>query len=426
MHRKPLKQVRISPVRVQEGRILAIIGQGYVGLPLAMAAVDAGWTVIGLDNFEAKVSQINSGASPVEDISDIRLQAALASGAYRASADFSSIAKASVITICVPTPLDEMREPDLSLLQSAAAAIAPYVSNETLVVSESTSYPGTLRDIIIPIVDSLKPKDSVKVYFASAPERVNPGDPIWNQKNTPRLVGAIDAVSQVKALAFYESICDVAVSVSSPEVAEAAKLLENTFRLVNIALINEFTQLCASTGMNVHEVIDAASSKPYGFMPFRPGVGVGGHCIPVDPLYLTWWARQKGGRAVFVETADSINHSMPKYVAQRALELVDSLVTEPRVLILGVAYKPGVGDVRETPVSELRDYLKARGAEVAWHDPLVTNWEGSNPVGTEWNCDVAILATKQAGMNLDQLTARGVPILDCTNSLQGLLGVTSL
>jgi len=196
--------------------------------------------------------------------------------------------------------------------------------------------------------------------------------------------------------------------------------------LVNIALINEFTQLCASTGMNVHEVIDAASSKPYGFMPFRPGVGVGGHCIPVDPLYLTWWARQNGGRAVFVETADSINHSMPKYVAQRALELVDSLVTEPRVLILGVAYKPGVGDVRETPVSELRDYLKARGAEVAWHDPLVTNWEGSNPVDTEWNCDVAILATKQAGMNLDQLTARGVPILDCTNSLQGLLGVTSL
>ena len=391
-----------------------------------MAAVDAGWTVVGIDNFEAKVAQINSGKSPVEDISDTQLQAALTSGAYRASTDFSSVAKASVITICVPTPLDEKREPDLSLLQSAASAIAPFVSNETLVVSESTSYPGTLRDIIIPAVDSLKPKDSVKVYFASAPERVNPGDPVWNQKNTPRLVGAVDAESQVKALAFYKSICDVAVAVSSPEVAEAAKLLENTFRLVNIALINEFTQLCASTGINVHEVIDAASSKPYGFMPFRPGVGVGGHCIPVDPLYLTWWARQNGGRAEFVETADSINHAMPKYVALRALELVESSVNKPRVLILGVAYKAGVGDVRETPVSELRDYLKAQGAEVAWHDPLVPVWEGSIPVDLGWACDVAILVTKQPGMDLDQLLTRGIKILDCTNSISSQTGVSSL
>ena len=410
----------------QVSRVLAIIGQGYVGLPLAMAAVDAGWTVIGIDNFEAKVAQINSGKSPVEDILDTQLQAALASGAYRASADFSSVAKASVITICVPTPLDEKREPDLSLLKSAASAIAPFVSNETLVVSESTSYPGTLRDIIIPIVESFKPKDSVNIYFASAPERVNPGDPVWNQKNTPRLVGAVDTASQDIALAFYESICDVAVSVSSPEIAEAAKLLENTFRLVNIALINEFTQLCASSGINVHEVINAASSKPYGFMPFRPGVGVGGHCIPVDPLYLTWWARQNGRRAEFVETADSINHKMPKYVAQRALELVDSSVTKPRVLILGVAYKPGVGDVRETPVSELRNHLKAQGAEVAWHDPLVTNWEGSDPVGMDWDCDVAILATNQIGMDLAHLIRSGTRILDCTNSLIAKTGVSPL
>jgi UDP-N-acetyl-D-glucosamine dehydrogenase len=423
---KPLNQVRIPTVNPQVSRVLAIIGQGYVGLPLAMAAVDAGWTVLGVDNFEAKVAQINSGKSPVEDISDTQLQAALTSGAYRASTDFSSVAKASVITICVPTPLDENREPDLSLLRSAASAIAPFVSNETLVVSESTSYPGTLRDIIIPMVDSLKPKDSVKVYFASAPERVNPGDPVWNQKNTPRLVGAIDAASKAKALAFYESICDVAVAVSSPEVAEAAKLLENTFRLVNIALINEFTQLCAKSGINVNEVIDAASSKPYGFMPFRPGVGVGGHCIPVDPLYLTWWARQNAGRAEFVETADSINHAMPKYVALRALELVESSVTKPKVLILGVAYKPGVGDVRETPVSELRDYLKSQGAEVAWHDPLVTTWKGSDPVDTDWNCDVAILATKQAGMDLTHLIRRGTRILDCTNSLKAENGVSHL
>ena len=410
----------------QKPQRLAIIGQGYVGLPLAMAAVDAGWTVIGVDNFEAKVAQINNGSSPVEDISDAQLQAAIAKGAYKATTDYSAVSQASVITICVPTPLDEKREPDLALLRSAATGIAPYVSNETLVVSESTSYPGTLREIIVPIVNSLKPKDSLTVYFSSAPERVNPGDPVWNQKNTPRLVGSIDKESQQRALAFYESICDVAVSVSTPEVAEAAKLLENTFRLVNIALINEFTQLCSASGINVHEVIDAASSKPYGFMPFRPGVGVGGHCIPVDPLYLTWWARQNGGKAEFVESADSINHDMPKYVAERALSMVDDIVVTPKVLILGVAYKPGVGDVRETPVSELRNHLKEQGAEVAWYDPLVPVWEGSNPVDLEWACDVAILATKQPGMNLDQLIARGIRILDCTNSIPGQTGVSSL
>ena len=410
----------------QESQILAIIGQGYVGLPLAMAAVEAGWNVIGVDNFESKVAQINSGSSPVEDISDALLRVAISKGAYRATTDFSTVSQASVITICVPTPLDDKREPDLTLLRSAATAIAPFVSNETLVVSESTSYPGTLREIIIPIIESLKPNQSTTVYFASAPERVNPGDPIWNQKNTPRLVGAIDSESQVKALAFYESICDAAVSVSNPEVAEAAKLLENTFRLVNIALVNEFTQLCSAAGINVQEVIDAASSKPYGFMPFRPGVGVGGHCIPVDPLYLTWWARQNGGRAAFVETADSINHAMPKYVAQRALSLVDSSVAAPKVLILGVAYKPGVADVRETPVSELRNHLVAQGAEVAWHDPLVLTWEGSKSVDLNWKCDIAILATKQPGLDIEKLVSRGMRILDCTNSNKNLTGVISL
>jgi UDP-N-acetyl-D-glucosamine dehydrogenase len=410
----------------QQQQILAIIGQGYVGLPLAMAAVDAGWSVIGVDNLDAKVAMINGGSSPVEDISDARLKTAISKGVYKATTDYSVVSQASVITICVPTPLDKKREPDLMLLRGAAKGIAPYVSNGTLVVSESTSYPGTLRDIIIPIINRFKPKDSLKVYFASAPERVNPGDLVWNQKNTPRLVGSIDEESQIRALAFYKSICDVAVPVSAPEIAEAAKLLENTFRLVNIALVNEFTQLCSASGISVHEVIDAASSKPYGFMPFRPGVGVGGHCIPVDPLYLTWWARQNGGQAAFVESAASINHAMPKYVADRALGMVDSSIKSPKVLILGVAYKSGVGDVRETPVSELREYLNAQGADVAWHDPLVPEWEGSSPVNLDWGCDVAILATTQAGMNLNQLITRGIKILDCTNSLTSGAGVSLL
>ena len=411
---------------VETPQVLAIIGQGYVGLPLAMAAVDAGWTVIGIDNFAAKVAQINGGSSPVEDISDGQLQAAISNGAYKATTDFSEVARASVITICVPTPLDSRREPDLTLLRSAATGIAPHVSNEALVVSESTSYPGTLREVIVPIVNLLKCEDSKIVYFACAPERVNPGDAIWNQKNTPRLVGAIDEESQIRALAFYESICDAVVAVSAPEVAEAAKLLENTFRLVNIALINEFTQICSANGINVHEVIDAAASKPYGFMPFRPGVGVGGHCIPVDPLYLTWWVRKNGGEAAFVESADSINRGMPKYVAERALSLINPSVKNPKVLILGVAYKPGVGDVRETPVSELRDYLESKGAVVGWHDPLVPTWEGSEPVDLEWNCDVAILATNQPGMNLTQVSDRGIRILDCTNTMTGRVGVNPL
>ncbi len=422
----PLWAVKIETMNVQSRGILAIIGQGYVGLPLAMSAVEAGWTVIGVDNSEAKVSQINAGSSPVEDISDMQLQSAIGKRVYTATTDFNDVSQASVIAICVPTPLDEKREPDLTLLRYAAIQVAPFVSDETLIISESTSYPGTLREVIIPIVNELKPEDSHSVYFACAPERVNPGDAIWNQKNTPRLIGATDKISEEKALAFYGTICDSTVTVSTPEVAEAAKLLENTFRLVNIALINEFTQLCSVNDIDVHEVIEAASSKPYGFMPFRPGVGVGGHCIPVDPLYLTWWARQSGARLKIVESADLINREMPKFVAEKALDLIERNTSSPRVLILGVAYKSGVADIRETPATALRNYLIGKGATVAWHDPLVSKWENSNPVDLEWDCDVAILATRQPGVDLSELLLRKVKILDCTNSFGSLEGVTNL
>jgi UDP-N-acetyl-D-glucosamine dehydrogenase len=264
------------------------------------------------------------------------------------------------------------------------------------------------------------------LYFASAPERVNPGDPVWDQKNTPRLVGGIDKESQKRALAFYNSICDSVVATSTPEIAEAAKILENTFRLVNIAMINEFTQLCSAQGINVHEVINAAATKPYGFMPFRPGVGIGGHCIPVDPLYLTWWARKGGQVASLVERSDEIANQMPIYVAQRALALTKSSSGMPKVLIMGVAYKPGVGDVRETPASALRAALVARGAEVAWIDPLVSLWEGTKPVSKVWDCDVAIVATNQPGLDVKSLLARGIPVLDCTNNYGEQAGVELL
>ena len=405
---------------------LAIVGQGYVGLPLAMAAVDAGWNVIGIEKSTERVEQLNSGSSPVEDISDERLVKAISAKRYAASNNPADVEHASVITICVPTPLDEARNPDLELLESATRDIAPYLSDETLLVSESTSYPGTLREVIIPLVNSLKPSSKIKIYFASAPERVNPGDPIWNQKNTPRLVGGVDDESQKRALAFYNSICDSVVATSTPEIAEAAKILENTFRLVNIAMINEFTQICSAQGINVHEVIDAAATKPYGFMPFRPGVGIGGHCIPVDPLYLTWWARKSGQVASLVERSDQIANLMPIYVAERALALVKGSKASPKVLIMGVAYKPGVGDVRETPASALRAALVARGGEVAWVDPLVPLWEGTKPVNEAWDCDVAIVATNQPGLDVKSLLARGIPVLDCTNNYGEQAGVELL
>jgi len=407
-------------------KVLAIIGQGYVGLPLAMAAVDAGWKVIGIEKSVSRVNQLNAGSSPVEDISDARLANAIAANKFIASNDPSDVSAASVVTICVPTPLDEARNPDLGLLKSATRDVAPHLSNQTLLVSESTSYPGTLRDVIIPLVNELKRKEAVDLYFASAPERVNPGDLVWDQKNTPRLVGGIDEESQKRTLAFYNSICDSVVATSTPEIAEAAKILENTFRLVNIAMINEFTQLCSAQGINVHEVISAAATKPYGFMPFRPGVGIGGHCIPVDPLYLTWWARKGGQVASLVERSDEIANQMPIYVADRALALVDSSTATPKVLIMGVAYKPGVGDVRETPASALRAALVARGAEVAWVDPLVSLWEGTKPVTAEWDCDVAIVATNQPGLNVESLLARGIRVLDCTNNYGEQHGVVLL
>lgn len=407
-------------------KTLAIIGQGYVGLPLAIAAVDAGWSVIGIDSLSSKVVQINSGSSPVEDVSNETLANALLEGRYRASTDFTEVQKASVVTICVPTPLDTQRNPDLTLLESATRSIAPHLSEGTLVVSESTSYPGTLRDLIIPLIHEHLANQKKKLFFASAPERVNPGDIKWNQKNTPRLLGAIDEESLAKATEFYNSICDEVVTVSKPEVAEAAKLLENTFRLVNIALINEFTQLCSNSDINVYEVIDAAETKPYGFMSFKPGVGVGGHCIPVDPLYLTWWAKKNGSNAAIVEKAYEINLGMPKYVATRALEIVGTLTKSPRVLILGVAYKPGVADVRETPASELKKILAMMGAEVYWNDPLVTVWEEtlSNPIDEDY--DIAILVTAQPGIEIAQLLENNVHILDCTNTLQVSEKVTPL
>jgi UDP-N-acetyl-D-glucosamine dehydrogenase len=407
-------------------KTVAIIGQGYVGLPLAMAAINAGWDVIGIENSPAKYVGISAGISPVEDVPSADIQEVLASGKYRISNSVADVKEAVIVTICVPTPLDADRAPDLSILERAVLDIAPYLSSGTLVINESTSFPGTLREFIAPKIMENRRNESVEIHLAVAPERVNPGDMKWHQKNTPRLVGGIDEVSTRLAVEFYSSLCDEVVEVSAPEVAETAKLLENTFRLVNIALVNQLAQLCANQGINVHEVIDAASTKPYGFMRFTPSVGVGGHCIPVDPMYLSWWAQRNGTTASIIDRSDEINVGMPIYVSRRVRELVDPKSTLKRILIMGVAYKPGVKDVRETPATSLRDDLIRHGYEVGWIDPLVADWEGSLPVDVTWECDAAVIATAQPGLPVAHISARGVPILDCTGSFKDLAHVVRL
>jgi len=417
----------MSGIGLYDGsRTVAIVGQGYVGLPLAMAAANAGWTVVGIEKSESRVEQLNLGSSPVEDVSDAQLKSALESQKYVATSDLSKIEKCQIVIVCVPTPLNGSREPDLSLVEAAIREITPYLSDETLIVSESTSYPGTLRNFIVPMVKANSKSAHSKYYFASAPERVNPGDKNWNMKNTPRLVGGIDPESQQLAMDFYQSICDEVVATSSPEIAEAAKLLENTFRMVNISLILELTQILNNAGISANEVIDASSTKPYGFMPFRPSVGIGGHCIPVDPLYLTWWAKEQGQQANLVEKADQISQSMPQYIANKTISLVENSKTSPTVMILGVAYKSGVSDTRESPVLLLKSSLESAGATVIWHDPLVKEWAGTKSSDLDSAFDVAVIATNQPGMDVVSIAARGIRVLDCTNNFGHLAGVEAL
>ena len=407
-------------------RTVAIIGQGYVGLPLAMAALRGGWKVIGVENSPLKYHGILAGISPVEDVPSSEIQQGLDSGNYRISNSASDVGEAGTVVICVPTPLDSDRSPDLNILEQAVLDIAPYLSSDTLVINESTSFPGTLRDFIAPRIMKHRASQEIRVHLAVAPERVNPGDIKWHQKNTPRLVGGLDEEATRLAVKFYGSVCDEVVEVSSPEVAETAKLLENTFRLVNIALVNQLTQLCADQDINVHEVIDAASTKPYGFMRFTPSVGVGGHCIPVDPMYLSWWAAKNGNRASIIDHSDEINVGMPIYVSSRVRDLVDGRSGLRRVLIMGVAYKPGVKDVRETPATALRDDLISNGYEVGWIDPLVADWEGSLPVDLSWECDAVVIATAQPGLPVAEIAARGIPILDCTGVFKDFANVVRL
>jgi UDP-N-acetyl-D-glucosamine dehydrogenase len=394
---------------------VVIIGQGYVGLTIAVGAAGAGHSVVGFDVNDSLVAKFNSGKSHIEGITDSDLTEFIAAGLYVASSDPSVLDGCDVIVIAVPTPLDADRNPDLSYVHAASDLISQHVKNSALIINESTSYPGTLRNEIAARITG------VEHLYASSPERVDPGNTDWGTKNTPRLIGGLTPTAVAKAREFYGSFCDNIIEVSSPEVAEAAKIFENTFRQVNIALVNEFAQIADALGISGREVLDAAATKPYGFMPFNPGSGVGGHCIPVDPSYLAHVANQVGVPATFIKRANEVNLAMPAYVVKRVLVGAGGSIAGKSVVVVGVSYKSNVADTRETPAAAVIDLLRQEGATVTWHDDLVGSWRGetSSPIA---GADVAVVVTKHDGIDLAAIKACGY-VFDCTGHIAGVDGI---
>jgi UDP-N-acetyl-D-glucosamine dehydrogenase len=392
---------------------ISIIGQGYVGLPLSLAAVNANFNVIGIDINKEKVALIRSGISPVEDLNNFEISDALESKKYGITTEFNSIHNSDFILICVPTPLSEEHMPDLSILISASEKVGKFLKAGMVVIIESTIKPGTTRNVIVPILEKESGLNSDQFHVAYSPERIDPMNNKFTIKNTPKLVAGLTPEAAKKAKEFYSKFIDQVDICDSLEVAETAKLLENSFRLVNISFINELAMFCQKIGINVNDVIKAASTKPYGFMPFYPSVGVGGHCIPVDPLYLAEAAREAGAPSRFIELADEINLGMPTYFVGRASEMLGGL-KDKKVLVIGVSYKPNVADVRETPVEALISGLKKSGAVVSWHDDLVKSWNGESSVALGSGFDLAILATPHEYLDLSLLG--NVPVLNTRGS----------
>jgi UDP-N-acetyl-D-glucosamine dehydrogenase len=394
---------------------VVIIGQGYVGLTIAIGAAGAGNDIIGLDINGNLVSQLNLGLSHIEGISNVQLTQLTNNGSYKATIDASLLEGADVIVIAVPTPLNTDRQPDLSFIHAAVYLIQNNIKTPTLIINESTSYPGTLRKEIAGRITG------INHLYASSPERVDPGNTQWGTKNTPRLVGGLTSEAASKAKEFYLSFCDTVIEVSSPEVAEAAKIFENTFRQVNIALVNEFAQIADALGISGREVLDAAATKPYGFMEFNPGPGVGGHCIPVDPTYLAYVANEVGVPATFIKRANEVNLAQPAYVVKRVIAGAGKSVKGKSVVVVGVSYKANVADTRETPAASIIDLLREAGAAVSWHDPLVGSWRGesSAELGA---CDVAVVVTKHDVVSVADIKKSSF-VFDCTGSIPGADGI---
>ena len=384
---------------------VAIIGQGYVGLPLALAASQAGHTVVGIDSNPQLVSQLAAGKSPILDITDGEIDAAIKSGSYGITSEFDSIKDAEIVVICVPTPLDNFHKPDLTFLELAIETTASHISPETLVINESTVAPGTTRTLLAAALEAAQ----VPFDLAYSPERIDPANKMWNVTNTPKLVAGLTEAATERATAFYRTFITSVTTGSSLEVIETAKLLENSFRLVNISFINEIAQFCAALKIDVREVIDAATTKPYGFMPFYPGAGVGGHCIPVDPKYLSSKADELGIPSRFINLAHELNLSLPSYFTGVATGMLGSL-EEKKIIVIGVAYKPDVADVRETPAEQLITTLRQSGAAVSWHDDLVQRWKGETSVPLTNTYDLAILINPHSQCDLGLLGS--TPVLN--------------
>lgn len=399
---------------------VAIIGQGYVGLTISAFAAKS-YEVIGFDNSQKVVDQLNQGISHIEGVRNEDIKAAITAGTYSATANSADISEADIVVIAVPTPLDKDRKPDLTFIESACKTIAENISHPVLVINESTSYPGTIRGVIKPLIEKLA-DGKVEHLYAISPERVDPGRSDWDQKNTPRLYAGLTPEASKQTREFYSSFCDKLVEVSSPEVAEAAKLFENTFRQVNIALVNEFAQITNALGISVYETLDAADTKPYGFMKFNPSAGVGGHCIPVDPSYLSHVAAGLGVPATFIERANEVNLEMPKYVVARVAADNGGSLKGKKIQVIGVSYKPNVADTRETPAELVIEEAKKLGAEVTWHDGLVGTWKGqiSTPLG---GADIAIVVTLHDGVDKKEVLASAPYVFDTTGKLPRAKGL---
>jgi UDP-N-acetyl-D-glucosamine dehydrogenase len=388
---------------------VGILGQGYVGLELASSLANSGLTILGLDLDKSRIEMIQSGKSPVENVSDSELSTILNSS-YFASTQMEAISLCKTVVICVPTPILKNGDPDLSFLSTAVEFISDNVSPGTLVINESTSFPGTLRSVIEKPIKLANNEIADSLFFAVAPERISPGDSI-PLKEVSRVVSGTSSTAKSKVLEFYSRICGNVVMVDSPEIAEMAKLLENSFRQINIAFVNELSLLCRKTDIPINKVIQAASTKPYGFMPFYPSSGIGGHCIPVDPMYLKHFADQNQMQMRSVEVAHSSNQAHPIELCKLILREFPSSVVL-RILLIGVSYKPGVTDTRETPAQSIVNYLRSQGHEVFWHDLLVEEWNGERRAELDQIWDIVIFNTPHPGIDRTRFSSGNTKIFD--------------
>ncbi|WP_394238247.1 nucleotide sugar dehydrogenase [Niallia oryzisoli] len=412
---------------------LGVVGLGYVGLPLAVEKAKAGYKTIGFDVQEQKVEMVNAGKNYIGDVVNEDLEKIVQSGLLSATTDFAQVAKADCVCICVPTPLDVHQQPDISYVEASAKAIVPYMHKEMLIVLESTTYPGTTEDLLKPILENSGLTCGRDFYLAFSPERVDPGNLLYKTKNTPKVVGGITKHCTEIAATLYESILEAPIHrVSSPAIAEMEKILENTYRNINIGLVNELAILSNKMGLSIWEVIDAAKSKPYGFQAFYPGPGLGGHCIPLDPYYLSWKAREYGFHTSMIEASMMVNDRMPEYCVERASKILNrhgKAIKGSNILVLGVAYKQDIDDYRESPAIRVIDELEKGGAEVVYYDPFVPEYrdqgkvkKGEADLTAELirNADLVIITTAHSTVDYAFVQQQAKAIFDTKNAMKSI------